>query len=79
MSGGIHSWLPLQKIKVAVFTQVIAEPACSMLPADMGAEVIKIEPLTGDFWRQTTKGSAFLNFNRNKRSLADKCQKIVNT
>jgi crotonobetainyl-CoA:carnitine CoA-transferase CaiB-like acyl-CoA transferase len=70
MSGGIHSWLPLEKIKVADFTQVIAGPTCSMLLADMGAEVIKIEPLTGDFWRQTTKGSAFLNFNRNKRSLA---------
>lgn len=64
------SWLPLQGIKVADFTQVIAGPACSMLLADMGADVIKIEPLTGDFWRQTTKGSAFLNFNRNKRSIA---------
>jgi crotonobetainyl-CoA:carnitine CoA-transferase CaiB-like acyl-CoA transferase len=63
-------WLPLKGIKVADFTQVIAGPACSMLLADMGAEVIKIEPITGDFWRKTVRGSAFANFNRNKRSLA---------
>ena len=50
-----ESWLPLKGIKVADFTQVIAGPACSMLLADMGAEVIKIEPLTGDFWRKTVK------------------------
>ncbi len=63
-------WLPLKGIKVADFTQVIAGPACSMLLGDMGADVIKIEPLTGDFWRKTTGGSAFFNFNRNKRSIA---------
>ncbi len=65
-----ESWLPLKGIKVADFTQVIAGPACSMLLGDMGADVIKIEPLTGDFWRRTTSGSAFFNFNRNKRSIA---------
>jgi len=70
MENKNSSWQPLQGITVADFTQVIAGPACSMLLADMGADVIKIEPLTGDFWRQTTKGSAFLNFNRNKRSIA---------
>ena len=63
-------WMPLKGIKIADFTQVIAGPACSMLLADMGAEVIKIEPLTGDFWRKPVSGSAFANFNRNKRSLA---------
>ena len=65
-----ESWLPLKGIKIADFTQVIAGPACSMLLADMGAEVIKIEPHDGDFWRKTVRGSAFANFNRNKRSLA---------
>ena len=63
-------WLPLKGITIADFTQVIAGPACSMLLADLGAEVIKIEPLTGDFWRKPVRGSAFANFNRNKRSLA---------
>lgn len=64
------SWLPLKGIKVADFSQVIAGPACSMLLADMGADVIKIEPLSGDFWRRTVSGAAFLNFNRNKRGIA---------
>lgn len=63
-------WLPLKGIKVADFTQVIAGPACSMLLGDMGADVIKIEPLTGDFWRKTVSGAAFTNFNRNKRGIA---------
>ena len=70
MTSGMNSWLPLQGIKVADFTQVIAGPACTMLLADMGADVIKIEPLSGDFWRRTVSGSAFLNFNRNKRGIA---------
>ena len=64
------NWLPLKGIRVADFTQVIAGPACTMLLADLGAEVIKIEPLTGDFWRRPVNGSAFVNFNRNKRSIA---------
>ncbi|HSR13762.1 MAG TPA: CoA transferase, partial [Thermodesulfobacteriota bacterium] len=63
-------WLPLKGVRVADFTQVIAGPATSMLLADMGAEVVKIEPLTGDFWRKTGKGAAFITFNRNKRSIA---------
>ena len=70
MTSGNGEWLPLEGVKIADFTQVIAGPTCSMLLADMGADVIKIEPLTGDFWRSTTGGSAFFNFNRNKRGIA---------
>jgi crotonobetainyl-CoA:carnitine CoA-transferase CaiB-like acyl-CoA transferase len=70
MTSGSEEWLPLKGVKIADFTQVVAGPTCSMLLADMGADVIKIEPLTGDFWRRTTGGSAFFNFNRNKRGIA---------
>jgi len=59
VTSGNGEWLPLEGVKIADFTQVIAGPTCSMLLADMGADVIKIEPLTGDFWRRTTGGSAF--------------------
>ena len=41
---------PLDGIKVIEFTQIIAGPFGGMLLSDMGAEVIKIEPLEGDPW-----------------------------
>lgn len=72
------SKLPLDGVRVIEFCQVLAGPYCGMLLADMGAEVIKIEPRDGDMMRQwppiTTgdKGSYSENFasiNRNKRSV----------
>jgi crotonobetainyl-CoA:carnitine CoA-transferase CaiB-like acyl-CoA transferase len=68
--------LALDGIRVLDQTQVMAGPTCTMLLADMGAEVIKIEPPGGE----TTRGmepmlepglsAAFLAVNRNKRSVA---------
>jgi len=66
---------PLKGIKVVDLTQTMAGPCCTMLLADFGAEVIKIEPRGGDmmrFWGppfQGDNGSYFLMYNRNKRSL----------
>ena len=69
--------LALSGIKVADFSHFIAGPLCSMILADMGAEVIKIEKADGgdDFRRirppvTEQEGAAFLWTNRNKKSIA---------
>ncbi len=74
MSGGK---LPLEGVVVLDLTQIMAGPVCTMLLADMGADVIKVEkPVGGDDTRRMgppfTGGwaSGFLALNRNKRSLA---------
>jgi len=69
---------PLAGLRVLDISQVMAGPFCCMLLADMGADVIKIEPPgTGDSTRQSMgfrlKGvdsPGFLALNRNKRSIA---------
>ena len=63
--------LPLAGVKVIEFSHMIMGPAAGLILADMGAEVIKIEPLGGDATRRV-RGSGsgyFTMFNRNKRSL----------
>lgn len=62
--------LSLEGIKVVDFTQAAAGPFCAMLLGDMGADVIKVEPLTGDHFRAVFKGFWAASINRNKRSLA---------
>ena len=64
--------LPLENIRVLAFTHTIMGPAAAMVLADMGAEVILIEPPAGDPTRRL-KGLGvgyFSYFNRNKKSLA---------
>jgi crotonobetainyl-CoA:carnitine CoA-transferase CaiB-like acyl-CoA transferase len=73
----MRQMLPLEKIKVLDLTQVMAGPFCCQLLADMGADVIKVEPPgIGDQARRsmgfTMKGedtAAFLAVNRNKKSV----------
>src|SRR6185436_16763422 len=51
---------------------VVMGPACGVILGDMGAEVIKVEPLDGDHTRRLTASGAgfFPTFNRNKKSIA---------
>ena len=64
----------LSGIKVIDLTRVISGPFCTLLLADMGAEVIKIEPPKGDNVRNQGEfvdgySSYFAQFNRNKKSV----------
>jgi crotonobetainyl-CoA:carnitine CoA-transferase CaiB-like acyl-CoA transferase len=66
---------PLEGIRVLDFTSMVAGPVATMMLADQGAEVIKIEPPRGDLMRHLSRGrngmsASFLCCNRNKRSLA---------
>ena len=64
--------LPLAGIRVVEFTHMVMGPTCGMVLADLGAEVIKVEPLAGDNTRRLLGSGAgfFALFNRNKKSLA---------
>ncbi len=64
--------LPLAGLRVIEFTHMVMGPTCGMVLADLGAEVIKVEPLAGDNTRKLLGSGAgfFATFNRNKKSLA---------
>jgi crotonobetainyl-CoA:carnitine CoA-transferase CaiB-like acyl-CoA transferase len=64
--------LPLKGLRVVEFTHMVMGPACGMVLADMGAEVIKVEPIEGDRTRHLLGAGAgfFPMFNRNKKSIA---------
>lgn len=66
--------LPLQGIRVLEYAQYVAGPFAAMLLADLGADVIKVEPPGGDAWRRYEPFSDgesryFYSLNRNKRSI----------
>lgn len=71
---------PLEGLRVVDMTRALAGPYASMMLADLGAEVIKVEPLTGDFTRaqgpfhpsddEHSFGGYFASVNRNKSSIA---------
>ena len=66
-----ESSLPLAGIRVLEFTHMVMGPTCGMILADLGAEVIKVEPPGGDKTR-TLPGLGigfFRSFNRNKKSV----------
>ncbi len=67
-----HSPLPYAGVRVVEFTHMVMGPTCGMLLADLGAEVIKVEPIEGDNTRRLLGSGAgfFVMFNRNKKSIA---------
>ncbi|MBI4205788.1 MAG: CoA transferase [Betaproteobacteria bacterium] len=69
---GAADALPLSGIRVLEFGHTVMGPSCSMVLADLGADVIKVEPPEGDRTRANVGfGSAlFPVFNRNKRSFS---------
>jgi crotonobetainyl-CoA:carnitine CoA-transferase CaiB-like acyl-CoA transferase len=64
--------LPLEGVRVVEFAHMVMGPSCGLVLADLGAEVIKIEPPAGDNTRRLEAAGAgfFPVFNRNKKSLA---------
>ena len=64
--------LPYAGIRVVEFTHMVMGPTCGLLLGDLGAEVIKVEPIDGDATRTLLGSGAgfFPTFNRNKLSIA---------
>jgi crotonobetainyl-CoA:carnitine CoA-transferase CaiB-like acyl-CoA transferase len=66
---------PLEGVRVVEFGNLVAAPYCGMLLADMGADVVKVEPPAGDLAREIGphlggESAFFMAVNRGKRSLA---------
>ncbi len=63
---------PLAGLRVVEFTHMVMGPTCGMVLADMGASVIKVEPIDGDRtrWLVGVGAGFFPMFNRNKMSVA---------
>lgn len=75
---------PLSGIKVVEFTHMVMGPSAGVILGDLGAEVIKVEPLSGDKTRKLGGSGAgyFPMYNRNKKSIcldlkSDKGQEIA--
>ena len=68
---------PLSGIKIIEFSQIIAAPFAGSMLSDMGAEIIKIEPPSGDPWRYALEiipgvpafGRSFFALNRGKKGI----------
>jgi len=72
MSNDQQASLPLQGIRVIEFVHMVMGPTCGLVLADLGAEVIKVEPETGDNTRRLMGSGAgyWVTYNRNKKSVA---------
>jgi len=66
---------PLDGIRVLEFSQIVAAPFCGILLSDLGADVVKVEPVGGEGYRQSSaivphEGKRFQSLNRGKRALS---------
>src|SRR5260221_13009178 len=67
---------PLNGVRILDLTSVLMGPFATQLLGDLGAEILKVEPLRGDDTRFSGRarnngmGAGFLNTNRNKKSIA---------
>jgi crotonobetainyl-CoA:carnitine CoA-transferase CaiB-like acyl-CoA transferase len=66
---------PLGGVKILDLTRALSGPFCTMILGDLGADVIKVEPIDGDMMRQwgpfdRTESVYYLTGNRNKRAIA---------
>ena len=70
--GACRAPQPLAGVRVVEFTHMVMGPTCGMVLADLGADVIKVEPIEGDATRRLLGAGAgfFPMFNRNKKSIA---------
>ncbi len=74
MSAPDHGYTapaPLQGLRVVEFTHMVMGPAVGAILVELGAEVIKVEPVGGDATRQLLGSGAgyFSMYNRNKKSV----------
>jgi crotonobetainyl-CoA:carnitine CoA-transferase CaiB-like acyl-CoA transferase len=74
MPARVTADLPLAGLRVLEYAQYVAGPFAGMLLADLGADVIKVEPPAGDAWRHyepfdEAESRYFYALNRNKRSV----------
>ena len=74
----LKTQLPLAGIRIVEFSHMVMGPTCGMVLADLGAEVIKVEPVSGDSTRRLLGSGAgfFALFNRNKKSIALDLQQV---
>jgi crotonobetainyl-CoA:carnitine CoA-transferase CaiB-like acyl-CoA transferase len=75
-TDGASGLLPLDGVRVLDLSQIAAGPYCTSLLGDLGADVIKVEPLEGDSFRSiddafgTGQSAYFFGVNRSKRSMS---------
>src|SRR6476659_2309694 len=72
---GRQPFVPLAGVRVLDFTKILAGPLCTQYLADLGADVIKVEPPSGDDTRSWPPfgdgaGAIFTAVNRNKRGIS---------